>query len=378
MLMYRGISTNVDTKTNFIERSSTGYYTETLITNHSSQYIYIIDSSGIQQKLPPGIRHINYPDTGVLIQKRISTDTSHYNQLGYDDSGTCSKLFIEESEFEKRYYYIKDLNVVITTKNHVDEVQHPYQVIDYQAKIKDVLEKSFNTCYNPVYTIVVNDPYHRTDNLYIIVNNSLCRVKVTHYEDQAVFCDIHYIAESNPNFPQVIHLNYEEILKGRGVIKYNDDVYFIGSNSSLVRSVYNQYKQNEHDKISSEEYDKQLKEIQSKHKKDLIEQETQHESEKSRFKSNYEIKLNHYELQIQKLDSEIFTLKSQNQELSNMINSYKGNLGYQTDVSKHNYELEKAKYSYKKEEVGLWSTIGKCALVIIPVLIGVIFKIKTS
>jgi hypothetical protein len=364
---------SLETKSNinYISRSIPGWYQETLIVNSTNTDIYIVDIHNNKYCIPPtSYEYQNQYPNSVVIQYKVNNGYLQKNQFGYDQGGNYYQAILSLNDLEQNYFYSSELNIVVTHKKFLSIVKHPQSILDYQNQIKTTLSNVRSILNNPVFTVIVNDPHKTVDKLYMIVNNKMCSIPVTHYEDQPAFCNIYYLTDSDVSYTDIVELSLDEILhSSRGVIKNNDELYFIGDNETTVRNAYQTHKRKESEKITITEHEKIIKEEIEK-TKDYYEQEIQ------RLKQiNNNLKVE-YQLQLNKLEHDVFRFQKQTKEYEDQVNYYKRTMEYRKEQDETDLRKEKLKYEKNKEKNNWLVSIGKGLLFIIPIIVSIFWNKK--
>jgi hypothetical protein len=357
-------------QSNFIARNFLGFYHEFFITNHTGHYIYVINYQGKISVIAP-IATLPYADmtgSGVRIQIKVNPDGAYYRTYGdmpQDINGTLYQTFIPEHILNQDYVYISDLNLVITTEAHKESAKHPIQQCDLQEILRDELEKPNEFGVPTTFAILANDPHNQIDALYYRLNDNLMYlVHVKHIKNQPAFCNIYH--KPHPQMKKCIieKFDFNEIIDGKGVIIYNNKQHFIGVSPEIVQDAY--------DKHIREIKTDMLKDIEEKYKEKHAEELAAVKKELNEYKREAQQKILGLKTQICKIQSAYTNLKIDYDKAMYLLSHHKGKLEYDAQQLEYQYKLDKAQYDLAKERTSFLGTVGKVALMAIPIVVTLV------
>jgi hypothetical protein len=369
MLILNEFGKDAKPKQNYISRRDKGYYKEFLITNLSGEMLYAIDHNGSITEIAPiaQFHHVTSV-SGVNIQIRVNSDEPNFIQSGnitYENNGIYTEQFISIEYFKQDYVFIKELNLVLTNRNFRDIAKHPNQQTDLQDLLRMNLHNAQEFNNTTTFAVVANDPFNRVHQLYHLINDkTLYVIPVKHIPEQPAFVNIYYKTDLNLHSHIVEKLDFEQILLNDGVVEYKDKKYFIGTTKAKVQVAY--------DTIKRQEIINLRKDIEQNLKSDYEQKITNQKLELEEHKLKFSNDLLNYQTKIKKLEEEKLQLEIDNAKLNRLLANYKSDMDYSTTQLEYKTKVDKAKYELAKERTSMLSTMGKVAVVVVPIACSVI------
>ena len=304
---------------NPLPASQSGLYREVQYINNSSIPVYLKDNANEVQEIKPSgmtspIPHIEIR-TRFVFGKRV-------DMCGNDISkGNHHIITIPIDVLQERPLYVASTDVAVMLGDFLYATLHPHSDAYRQAEYEKLYADAMKSAQAAPFSVVANDPTGIFDKLYILIDDHICAVHVSSFQDK--------------NIGDTIKLYYKDVESLTGthqrcaqstfteLKKSHDHIWDIeGCILSPRYEVLQYYLRNRHndknETISIHEAERRIKYVEDKHKTSQAEKDE--------------------------------TIKQQTHKIKNMHNYIKEleDLGYSKTSAQHQYD--KLKQEQEKME----------------------------
>lgn len=252
-------------------QTKNGFYSETQITNHTGEPLYLVDKSHNKVLVRSEVDFCldRHPRVEILSRYLIGPKKFKEYPRIEDWHGDLEKLTISMSALQKRAIYVPEIDLVICLERYLGEAIHPQNVAVRMQCLKKLERELAEQLGNSPCIVVANDPTDKVERLWMDMNGFLCEISVSNNKNEPSHFTIGIRDSGSHSGYRYIELNMSDILEGKIEHTCDDKPIFVGMHKSHVAEAIRKKSLINEGKFDESILNDRIKEVDAKYRTQL-------------------------------------------------------------------------------------------------------------